>query len=355
MRLLLLRLWTLTFFHLLAHHFAHHRHPSDLSHGQTSSLYLSLLMMLSCSSSVQIESLASQIIKYEAYPSSADFDAVSEALVKKHLCLKEQGSVSGFYGWKISLKYKMANYRTKLRNIGCSELNLNSFKRKQGVPRTSPNQVKKARRAEVNYCPDYPAGQSQESHEEERLALLSDVRKSNNQQVVKEKMEKTFAYRRHEVIEDRPFIAELKRRWPALFFEHEVEAEFIRITTVPLRPTFMHQLDHHSTKLMTIFKRKGGAAGHKIRSIMADLDKNDTIEMRRACVLKALMVYLNEDPENLIKEYLDVEDNQDSMDRTVLGIFAMKKEGAEPKDDRHFVWTHIRTGLELSKNTDTHI
>ncbi|AWO98434.1 Hypothetical protein SMAX5B_001510 [Scophthalmus maximus] len=61
-------------------------------------------------------------------------------------------------------------------------------------------------------------------------------------------MERTFAYRRREVIEEKPFIAEFKRRWPALFSERE----------------------------------------------------NGTIETRRACVLKALMVYLNEDPENLI-------------------------------------------------------
>lgn len=67
-----------------------------------------------------LESLASQIIKYKAYPSSSEFDAVAEALVKKHPCLRKQCSVSGFYGWKISLKYEMANYRTKLRNLGCS-------------------------------------------------------------------------------------------------------------------------------------------------------------------------------------------------------------------------------------------
>ena len=169
-----------------------------------------------------LESLASQIMKYKAYPSDAEFDAVAEALVKKHPCFREGGSVSVFYGWKISLKYKMANYRTKLRNIGCSELTVNSLKRKQGDPRTSPNQVKKARRAEVNYCPDYPAGQSQESLEEERLALLSEVTKSNNRRVIKEKMEKTFAHRRREVIEEEPFIAEFKGRWPALFCEHEV-------------------------------------------------------------------------------------------------------------------------------------
>ena len=104
---------------------------------------------------------------------------------------------------------------------------MNSFKRKQGDLRTSPNQVKKARRAELNFCPDYPTGQSQESLEEERLARLSEVRKSNNHQVVKEKMEKTFAYRRHEVIEEEPFFAEFKRRWPALFSEHEVSHNYV--------------------------------------------------------------------------------------------------------------------------------
>ncbi|XP_033959698.1 uncharacterized protein [Pseudochaenichthys georgianus] len=58
---------------------------------------------------------------------------------------------------------------------------------------------------------------------------------------------------------------------------------------------------------------------------------NDAIKTRRACIIKALIVYLNEDPESLIREYLDVETDQ-SVDEMVLGIFAIKKEGAEPTD-----------------------
>lgn len=108
-----------------------------------------------------LESLASEIIKYKAYPTSAEFDDVAEALIKKHPCLKEQGSITGFYGWKISLKYKMGNYRTSLRNI-TSELSINSLKRGRGDTHTSPNQVKKPRRAELNYLPDYPAGENKE-------------------------------------------------------------------------------------------------------------------------------------------------------------------------------------------------
>uniref|UniRef100_A0A8P4GNK5 Uncharacterized protein n=1 Tax=Dicentrarchus labrax TaxID=13489 RepID=A0A8P4GNK5_DICLA len=98
-------------------------------------------------------------------------------------------------------------------------------------------------------------------------------------------------------------------------------------------------------------QKKGGAAGRKIRTIMADLDKNDAVETRRACVLKALMVYLNEDPENLIREYMDVEDNQEAMDQTVLGIFAIKMEGAESTDGLADVGIIIE-GVEVLHDLD---
>ena len=169
-----------------------------------------------------LDGLASEIVKYKVYPSSAEFDDVALALITKYPCLKEQGSVTGFYGWKISLKYKMANYRTRLRNIGCPELSINAVKEKRGAASQGPNQVKKPRKAEVNYYPDYPVGETQESREEDRQALVLEVKKKNNQQLIQSKMERTFAYRRQEVIEDMPFIAEFKNRWPALFTSSQV-------------------------------------------------------------------------------------------------------------------------------------
>ncbi|KAI4799870.1 hypothetical protein KUCAC02_016409, partial [Chaenocephalus aceratus] len=197
-----------------------------------------------------LDGLASEIIKFKVYPSSADFDDVALALIKKHPCLKEQGSVSGYYGWKISLKYKMANYRTRLRNIGCTELSINAMKEKRGTSQ-GPNQVKKPRKAEVNYCPDYSVGETKDSLEEERQALLIEVKKKNSQ-LIKTQMEKIFSYRRQEILQDMPFITEFGERWPALFSESE----------------------------------------------------DPTVETRRDCVLKALCVYLNESSESFIKEYL---------------------------------------------------
>lgn len=66
---------------------------------------------------------------------------------------------------------------------------------------------------------------------------MSEVKKRHNNAVIKEKMAKTFAYRRPEVVRDKPMIAEFKTRWPGLFTMTEVE-EFLRITTVPLITTF---------------------------------------------------------------------------------------------------------------------
>ncbi|KAL7845979.1 hypothetical protein AOLI_G00241710 [Acnodon oligacanthus] len=70
-----------------------------------------------------LEKLAETVYLYTAYPSSAQISDVAEALVEKYPCLREPGSFSGYYDWaKQSIKYKMANYRTKLRGFGVPEL-----------------------------------------------------------------------------------------------------------------------------------------------------------------------------------------------------------------------------------------
>lgn len=74
---------------------------------------------------------------------------------------------------------------------------------------------------EVNFCPAYPSAET-ESLEEMQKALLLDVKKRNNREAVKLKMEKTFALRRHEVVRDAPMVEDLIARWPALFEVSEV-------------------------------------------------------------------------------------------------------------------------------------
>ncbi|KAK7899345.1 hypothetical protein WMY93_020198 [Mugilogobius chulae] len=125
------------------------------------------------------------IYKYTAYPTDTHFCEVAEALIQKHPCLKEPGSYNGAYGWKQRFKYKMGNYRTELKGLGCPELCLNS--KKETPNKAAAKGVKRPRRAEANYYPSLPAGESNETMEKERLEILTEMTKRNNERVVRNK------------------------------------------------------------------------------------------------------------------------------------------------------------------------
>lgn len=75
-----------------------------------------------------LDKLATAIYSYKVYPSNKEFESVSRALTETHPCLKEPGSAIGWYGWKISLKFKMGNFQSKLCDAGCPELTVTSEK-----------------------------------------------------------------------------------------------------------------------------------------------------------------------------------------------------------------------------------
>uniref|UniRef100_A0A8B9K3T5 PB1 domain-containing protein n=1 Tax=Astyanax mexicanus TaxID=7994 RepID=A0A8B9K3T5_ASTMX len=170
-----------------------------------------------------LERLAEKMYMYKAYPTDADFSDVAEALTKTHPCLREPGSFNESYGWKQRLKVKMANYRTLLKARGTTaELTVNSLKSKSLEEAYPAKGLKRPRRAEVNHFPTLPSGETPESMEKERISLLTELQKRNNRQSVKEKMVKTFGYRRQEIVHKMPSIEDVMERWPALFQMEEV-------------------------------------------------------------------------------------------------------------------------------------
>ena len=180
-----------------------------------------------------LEKLAETVYTYTAYPSGSQISDVAEALVNKYPCLKEPGSFAGYYGWQQSLKYKMSNYRTKLRGYGVPEVLCNALKRKTPTDQKSAKNVKKPRKAEVNFLPPYPAGEDEESQEQERIQLLTEVKKKDNNTLIKEKMAKTFAHRRNEIINQSPTIEDIKARWPALFETSHVSYKCMLMRNIP--------------------------------------------------------------------------------------------------------------------------
>ncbi|XP_078024426.1 uncharacterized protein LOC144463559 [Epinephelus lanceolatus] len=250
-----------------------------------------------------LEKVSDEIYKYKAYPKSSDFCEVSEALIKKHPCLAEPGSWNGCYGWTQRLKTRMGILHTQLKGLGCPKVAVNALKTKAADDAHPAKNVKRPKRGEANHVPSYPAGVTADNLEMERQVLLKEVKKQNNGRIIREKMAKTFALRRQEIVEKQPRVDELQERWPAMFQEEEINAEFLRITTVPLQARFLASLDKQSSQLLQVIRRKGGAVGEKTRDVLKPLDQSMDLNIRRECLLKSLVMYLGEDVSHLIKEY----------------------------------------------------
>ncbi|KAG9260477.1 hypothetical protein AMEX_G632 [Astyanax mexicanus] len=197
-----------------------------------------------------LEGLAEEIMKYTAYPKDEQLEEVAKALIQSHPCLLEKGTRSGYCGWKHYLKIKMMNFRSKLSRAGHPEVAVNSLKNKRKGQEKPAANIKKPRKAEVNFCPNIPRGETKESMEAERVALLTEVKKKKKDEAaIKKMMQHTFSIRRQEVLQE-PAIPEFRNRWPALFDVSEVNLEFMRLTTVPLTSKFLGELDRQTDNLI---------------------------------------------------------------------------------------------------------
>ncbi|KAJ8353237.1 hypothetical protein SKAU_G00208040 [Synaphobranchus kaupii] len=149
----------------------------------------------------------------------------------------------------------MGNFRQKMRVAGCSELRVNA--RTSGS--TSSKRLKKARKSEVNFLPDFPEGKAQSDLEIERSAMVSEMKKRKvDWKQIGEMMSNTFPLRRKEIVEDEPLVTQVKDRWPALFSERQIEAEFARLTSVDLKGSFFAGLDQYLAKFLELYKAKNG-------------------------------------------------------------------------------------------------
>ncbi|XP_060780626.1 uncharacterized protein LOC132888593 [Neoarius graeffei] len=204
-------------------------------------------------------------------------DSVAMALVNKYPCLREPGSGNGWNGWRMSIAFKIGNYRQKLRNAGCEEVKVNE---RRGSREESRPGLKKARRAEVHFLPDQPAGQTQDAMEKDREALTAEMEKrSPNMTFINDAMDRTFPLRRKEIVDQEPGVDLVKRRWPALFMEYQVNCEFHRITMVDLQRKFLGFLETHTPKILKMYRTRRTHFGEEMQKLLDSLDKEKSLPL----------------------------------------------------------------------------
>ncbi|KAI4820851.1 hypothetical protein KUCAC02_028818 [Chaenocephalus aceratus] len=128
-------------------------------------------------------------------------------------------------------------------------------------------------------------------------------KKDPDHQFIEALMTDTFSQRRREIVGDQPLITELKSRWPALFSERQIQAEFKRIVTMDLLSSFLDGLDGLAPTLLEVYK--GASRTRKkpaLKGILDCLEKDNTNERRRTAALLGLSHYLSgENQANVIR------------------------------------------------------
>lgn len=120
------------------------------------------------------------MFSFKAYLNDTEVAKAAEALLCAHPCLTERGSDTAWYGCKIRLKHKMGNYPTIMSKSGCAEVTVNTGRRSRSNPENAHphSNIKKARRSEVNFLPNFPKGENQTSLEQIRLQVLEEIEKT---------------------------------------------------------------------------------------------------------------------------------------------------------------------------------
>ncbi|KAK7162485.1 hypothetical protein R3I93_006715 [Phoxinus phoxinus] len=130
--------------------------------------------------------------------------------------------------------------------------------------------------------------------------------------LIGKKMDSTFALRWKEIIHSEPPVCEILKKWPVLFMESQILAEFNRISGKNLRSQFYAALDTHSTRLFEIFRKKGGNQGRILDEILQQVNsKPSDVTFVRTAVLQGLPVLLGDDPEEFFRTCFDVDVDAD--------------------------------------------
>ncbi|XP_063048113.1 uncharacterized protein LOC134441655 [Engraulis encrasicolus] len=219
----------------------------------------------------------------------------------------------------------MGNYRTKLRMAGCPELQVNS--RPSGPKR----KLKKAKKNEVNFLPALPEGTTQNALEEERLEILEEMKKKTaDVKKVEQMMANTFSLRRKEIVEEEPPVSEVKKKWPALFTEQQIKAEFNRITSSNLTECFYTGLDQHFPRLLHLYRAKMERIP-PLKNLLRKLEDDNSITMKRTVALKGLPYLLNEDPSGFLKTAEATEPEEEMTQGVGVGLILVR-DGVDPLD-----------------------
>ncbi|KAL7389030.1 hypothetical protein ABVT39_025079 [Epinephelus coioides] len=144
-------------------------------------------------------------------------------------------------------------------------------------------------------------------------------------------MDQTFSLRRKEIVEEQPSVKRMMERWPALFTESQVFAEFYRAARKNLKKDFYKALDHHTPHLIDIFRSRKGVVGQSLDRFLQPINiQAIDITTTHTAVLQCLPLYLGD---NSSEFFISSSDSHTEYDFTQVpvGVLSVMTEDMPPE------------------------
>lgn len=196
--------------------------------------------------------LVDDLLSFTAYPSKAQRDEVCSAVLSQFPHLREPIG-SGFDGLSQSMKDRLKSAR---RDMADDVLEIKEVKRRK--PMNCPTTLKKPKKGEINWQPNYPEGEDEASVDRHIEFMLKESKKSPHCQdsvVVSSKMDITFAARRQMINAKCP-IPQLRDRYPLLFSKNQITAEYRRLMNMEIEEGFTENMLKVSPKLVAVARNR---------------------------------------------------------------------------------------------------
>ncbi|XP_049446684.1 uncharacterized protein LOC125897406 [Epinephelus fuscoguttatus] len=233
-----------------------------------------------------------------------------------------------------SIKFKMGNFHTKMRRSGMADVTVNGNKRRRDFPDGEPScsNIKRPKRSETNFLPNFLDGENADTLESVRKQLENEAKKRLPDSAdVKKMMDQTFSLRRKEIVEEQPSVKRMMERWPALFTESQVFAEFYRVARKNLKKDFYKALDHCTPHLIDIFRSRKGVVGQSLDHFLQPINiQASDITTTCTAVLQCLPLYLGD---NSSEFFISSSDSHTEYDFTQVpvGVLSVMTEDMPPE------------------------
>ncbi|XP_047677692.1 uncharacterized protein LOC125146056 [Tachysurus fulvidraco] len=129
-----------------------------------------------------------------------------------------------------------------------------------------------------------------------------------------------------EIVKKEPAVQTMVERWPALFTERQVFAEFNRIAIKNLEGDFFEALDQYAPCFIELFKTKKGTVGQKLRGLMQHMSwRIPDVTVLRSVVLKGIPILLGDDSSEFYKTCSDTA-RDEALECITVGVLTVVSE-----------------------------